>query len=180
MKILGLISVVALVIALVYAQVKWGPDYNKTFSRLVAQKRSSIIYYFGVFFLFLAIFSVFMITSFIPQFSLTGLFAWIYFLGVFSQLVCVTVPETGGYKTKIHLIAAGVMSASVMAQIVLLMQVAHLSLPSFIICVLGLLAMVSVWLIVVFKHPLAKYELGLQTVYFATYLGVLMLVSYVS
>lgn len=180
MKILGLISVIALTISLIYAQIKWGPDYNKTFSRLVAQKRSSIIYYFIVFFLFLITFSVFMVTSFIPQFNLMGLFTWIYFLGIVSQLICVTIPETGGIKTKIHLVAAGIMSASAIAQVVLLIILGQLSSLSLFICILGLSVMASIWVVVIFRRNLMKYELGLQSLYFASYLGALMFVSYVA
>lgn len=178
MKILGLISVIALITSLIYAQIKWGPDYSKTFSRLVAQKRSSILYYFTVFFVFLSTFSIFMVTSFIPQFGLTGLFTWIYFLGIGSQLVCVTVPETGGYKTKIHLIAAGIMSTSALAQMALLIFFVHLSSLSLVICILSLAVMILIWLVVILKHNLMKYELGLQSLYFASYLGALLFVSY--
>lgn len=180
MKILGLISVIALVISLVYTQTKWGPDYSKTFSRLVAQKRSSIIYYFIVFFVFLITFSIFVTTSFIPQFNLTGLFTWIYFLGIASQFICVAIPETGGYKTKIHLIAAGVMSASALAQVLLLIFLAKLSLLSLAVCTVSLLIMVSIWLVVILKHSLMRYELGLQSLYFTSYLGTLILVSYIA
>lgn len=180
MKALGPISVIALIFSLLYAQIKWGPDYSKTFSRLVAQKRSSVLYYFIVFFVFLSTFSVFMTTSFIPQFGLTGLFTWIYFFGIGSQLVCVAVPETGGYKTKIHLIAAGVMSASVLVQVFLLIFLAHLSVSSLIVCIFSVLVMILIWLVVIAKHNLMKYELGLQSLYFASYLGALMFVSYIA
>jgi hypothetical protein len=180
MKMLGLISVIVLIISLFYAQIKWGPDYTKTFSRLIAQKRSSIIYYFIVFFIFLSTFSIFMVTSFIPQLGLTGLFTWIYFLGIISQFVCVTVPETGGYKTKIHLIAAGIMSACALAQVVLLIFLAHLSFLSLAVCICSVLVMTLIWLVVIAKHNLMKYELGLQSLYFASYLGALMLISYLA
>lgn len=180
MKPLGLISVIALIISLIYAQIKWGPDYSKTFSRLVAQKRSSVIYYFIVFSVFLTTFSIFIATSFMPQFALTGLFTWVYFLGVVSQLICVIIPETGGYKTKIHIAAAGIMSASALLQIILLATLVRLSLLGNIICIISLLIMISIWLIISLKHSLVKYELGLQSLYFASYLGTLMCISYIS
>lgn len=180
MKSLGTISVITLIISLIYAQIKWGPDYSKTFSRLVAQKRSSIVYYFIVFSVFLTTFSIFMTTSFIPQFALTGLFTWVYFLGVVSQLICVITPETGDYKTKVHLAAAGIMSTSALLQIILLATLVHLSLLSNIICIISLLVMISIWLIISLKHNLMKYELGLQSLYFASYLGTLICISYIS
>ena len=180
MKPLGLISVIALIISLIYAQIKWGPDYNKTFSRLVAKKRSSVIYYFIAFSIFLTAFSIFMITSFIPQFALTGLFTSVYFLGVASQLICVIIPETGGYKTKVHLVAAGIMSASVLMQIILLLTLARLSLLGNIMCIISLLIMISIWLIIALKHGLMKYELGLQSIYFISYLGALLFISYIA
>jgi hypothetical protein len=180
MKSLGLIAVFILLASLTYVQFKWGPDSSKTFSRLVAQKRSSIIYYFSVFVAFLVVFSIFMTSSFIPQFNLAGWFAWIYFLGIISQLICVVVPETGGTKTKIHLIAAGIMSASALIQIVLLLLLAHLSVPSVIVCVTGLFIMILIWLAIFLKHRLIKYELGLQSIYFTSYLGTILFVSYVA
>lgn len=179
MKLLGVISVAALVASLLHAELKWGPDYTKTFSRLVARRRSSIVYYFVVFAVFLSAFSVFMVTSFIPQYHLSELFTWIYFIGVASQVVCVTVPETGGHKTNIHLFAAGVMSVSALLQIAFLVCFAHLSIWSFIICSLSLCIMLMIWLIVIVKHHFVTYELGLQSVYFASYFGALLFVSYI-
>jgi hypothetical protein len=179
MKILGLTSVIALIASLIYIQMKWGPDYTKTFSRLVARNRSSIIYYFVVFLVFLSTFSIFMVTNFIPHFNLPGLFTGIYFLGVISQFVCITVPETGGRKTKIHLLAAGVMSASTLLQIAILPFLTRLSLMSLIICTLGSSIMLLIWLALALKHRLVKYELGLQSIYFASYLGAIVLVGYI-
>ncbi len=178
MEMLGLISVTALIIALIYAQIKWGPDYSKTFSRLIAQKQSSIIYYFAVFFIFLSLFSFFIISSFIPKMNLSIVFTWVYLLGVISQLICVIIPETGGYKTKIHLAAAGVMSTSVLAQIILLISLGHLSPFGLIVCAFSLVMMVLVWLVIVLKHNWTKYELALQSMYFISYLGALVVVYY--
>lgn len=178
MKILGLISVIALIVSLIFAQIKWGPDYNRTFSRLVAKKRSSILYYFIVFFVFLSLFSLFMTTSFIPKFNLPAFFTGVYFLGVISQLVCITIPETGGNKTKIHLIAAGMMSASALVQIALLLLLVQLSTAGLVVCALSLLLMASAWLSIIFKHTLIKYELALQSIYFISYLGALLVVYY--
>jgi len=121
-----------------------------------------------------------MIADFIPQFGLTGLFTWIYFLGVISQLICITVPETGGYKTKVHLVAAGVMSVSATVQVALLILLANLSLWSLIICILSLLIMASIWVVIILKHNLMKYELGMQSLYFASYLSSLMFVSFIA
>lgn len=179
MTLTGLISVLVLATCLAYAQVKWGPDYTKTFSRLIAQKQSSIIYYFIVFFVFLSVFSVFMVTSFIPRMALPDLFTGVYFLGVIAQLVCITIPETGGHKTTIHLSAAGVLCVSVFVQIALLVFLTHLPLLSFVVCVLSLSLMLLILLAVTFKHRLTKYELGLQSLYFTSYLGVIMFVSYI-
>lgn len=176
---IGLISVLALVACLAYAQFKWGPDSTKTFSRLVAQKQSSIIYYFIVFFVFLGTFSVFMITSFIPRLALRDLFTGIYLLGVTAQLVCIALPETGGRKTTIHLTAAGVLCVSVFVQIALLIFLVHLPLLSFIVCIISLSVMLLVLLAVALKHRVTKYELGLQSLYFASYLGTIIFVGYV-
>ena len=179
MALLGPIAVIILIISLIYAQLRWGPDYRKTFSRLVAQKQSSIIYYFIIFFIFLSLFSLFIITSFTTRLNLPTSFTLIYFLSVASQLICVIVPEIGGNKTRIHIVAAGIMSASVFVQVVLLICLVHLSTTSFVICTLSLLLMALIWLVIIFKHNFAKYELALQSIYFVSYLGALMAVYYI-
>lgn len=179
MTILGLASVLFLFISLFYVEIKWGPDYNKTFSRLVALKRPSIIFYFVIIVIFLSVFSLFITTSLVSELKHPELFLWVFFIGVISQLVCVTVPETGGYKTKVHLIAASVMSVSALLQVFLLFFYAQLQSLSTVICSLSLIVMLTIWFIILSKHRLIKNELALQILYFVCYLGTLLFVVYI-
>lgn len=176
MNTLGLVSVIGLVIALLYVQLKWGPAYDKTFSRLVARKRSSIIFYFVIFAVFLSLFSIYVTQYLVPRLQLPQIFLWVYFIGVAAQMICVSVPETGGLRSKIHIMAAGVMSLSVLLQVALLLFV-PLSLISFTICLLSLIVMIAIWIIVLVGHKFIRYELALQTTYFLCYLITLLFVS---
>lgn len=175
MNLLGLTSVLILIISLFYLEIKWGPDFSKTFSRLVARKRSSIIFYFITFTIFLSLFSIFITEIFIPKLQLPNTFLWIFAIGVVAQFICVVIPETGGIRTKVHLAAASVMSVSAFVQVIILPIYTQLSLLGVIICSLSLTVMLAIWLIVLTKHRLIKSELALQVIYFVCYLGTLLL-----
>lgn len=178
MKLLGIFSVLFLIFALSYAEVKWGPDPYKTFSRLIAKRRSSIIYYFLTFLVFLTTFSMFIFGWFIPTFKLPPLFIAIYTLSVIAQFVCVTIPETNGIKAKVHLAAAGVMSASVLMQTILLVLLISVPLPVFIVSILSILLMALIWTAHLLKLTIMKKELATQALYFASYLLTVLLIGY--
>lgn len=179
MNSLGLISVLYLIISLLYVEIKWGPVPGKTFSRLVAQKKSSIIFYFITFTIFLSLFSLFVVEIFTPELKLPIIFLWVFFISVISQFICVTVPETGGYKTRVHIASASVMSVSTFLQIILIITYAHLSLLGIIISSLSLSIMLAIWIIVLTNHRLVNNELAIQAVYFACYLGTILFVFYI-
>ena len=178
MQYIGLVSVLFLIIALVSLEAVWGPAYTKTFSRLVARRRSSVIYYFVVFCIFLTGLSLFVIESLIPRLGLPAIFTWIFFLGVAAQIVCITVPETKGLKAKVHLTAAAVMSVSCLLQVLMIVFLAQLSTISLAVSVVSAMVMLFVWSVVIGKFKVARYELALQSVYFASYLTVIMTVGY--
>lgn len=178
MQTLGLASVIFLFASLVFMEIKWGPDYYKTFSRLVAQRKSSIIYYFMTFALFLTAFSIFILNWFVPQFGLPKLFSELFILGVAAQVICVAVPETGGTKTKLHLAAAGIMSACVLLQTILLLIMVRAPVIVFDVIIASIIIMFIVWAAYIFRLRFVKYELVLQASYFASYLLSIMLVAY--
>ncbi|HSW99893.1 MAG TPA: hypothetical protein VLH38_02550 [Patescibacteria group bacterium] len=180
MRYIGLLSSLFLVAALFLAEVKWGPDYRKTFSRLVAQRRASILYYFIVFSLFLVAFSIFIIWWFIPHYKLTLSFTALYAIGAIAQGVCITVPEVGGKKTKIHLLAAGIMSASTVLQMLLILLLIPLKLSALIVGTLSTCIMLTSWLGYIFNLGFIKQELAVQSLYFAGYLITIIVVSFTS
>jgi len=175
---LGLFASIFLVIALFTAEKTWGPDYQKTFSRLVAQKRSSILYYFSAFSVFLIAFSIFMLGWFIPHFKLLTAFTVIYTIGVFAQIICITVPEVGGRKTIVHLFAAGVMSASVLAQTALITALLPLKPIEHIVAILSICIMLASWTGYAFRLRFTRYELAIQSLYFAGYLATVLTTSF--
>lgn len=170
MEILGLLSVIGLVLALIAVQVIWGPDYGKTFSRLVARKKSSILFYFVTFALFLSSFSFYIVADFVPKLGLPGYFIVVFFIGVIAQFVCVTVPEIGGVKTKIHLLAASLMSVSVLAQVCIVLLVGALPVLLSVVCFISLIVMLFIWAAVILRFRVSRYELALQSLYFVAYL----------
>lgn len=178
MHMLGLFASIFLAIALLTAEIKWGPDYQKTFSRLVARKRSSIIYYFIVFSLFLIAFSIFMAEWFTPHFNLPPVFTAFYAIGVLTQSICIIVPEVGGSKATVHIAAAGVMSASVLAQTALITLLLPLKPIEYIVAILSICIMLVSWVGYAFRLRFTRYELAVQSLYFAGYLATIMAVSF--
>jgi len=162
------------------AEIKWGPSYYKTFSRLIAKKRSSIIYYFVVFSMFLITFSIFIVGWFVPHHKLPPLFTVIYILGVIAQGICIAVPEVGGNKTTIHLFAAGIMSTSVILQTIFILLLIPLKLSALIVGALSTCIMLSSWLGYIFNFGFIKQELAVQSLYFAGYLITIIVVSFTS
>jgi len=178
MQLLGIISVAFLIISLSFVEIKWGPDYSKTFSRLVAKRKTSIVFYFFIFIIFLTLFSLYIFQIFALDLGLPSSFYVIYTVGAIAQLICVSVPETGGAKTKVHLTAAGLMSVSVLAQVAIIILNVPLSDSVLAISLVNLLFMLGTWVIVSFRLRLARYELALQSVYFIAYLSTILTVGY--
>lgn len=95
-------------------------------------------------------------------------------------MICVAVPETGKLKTKIHLGAASVMSVSVLVQLAVILVSTELPVAAQIVCGIGLLAMLAIWIILIAQHRIKRYELALQSVYFLCYLGSIIFIEYIS
>lgn len=180
MEYLGIVSVVILIFSLIAVQAVWGPDYTKTFSRLVARKKSSTVAYFLLFTIFLSLFTVYITCVFIPKLGLSDVFLSTFIIGVVAQFVCVIVPEIGGLKTRIHLVAASIMSVSVFAQVAIILFATELSLIAFLVNTSALVIMVAVVAIVLFRLRIVRHELALQSVYFLAYLGAILAVGYLS
>jgi hypothetical protein len=178
MLLLGTLSVLFLVVALIGLLLIWGVDISKSFSQLAARKKSSTIYYFFTFAMFLLLFSRFMLSWLIPEGNLPLFFTLIFVIGVLGQLVAVIVPETGGLNTKIHIAAAGLMTASVTLQAVIFTfaQNAPTALQAFGIATL--IMMIAIWGVLLIKSSVLKYSLVLQSAYFASYLMLVLLFAY--
>ncbi|HSW74416.1 MAG TPA: hypothetical protein VLG16_00955 [Candidatus Saccharimonadales bacterium] len=163
--------------ALTVLEAIWGPDYTKTFSRLVARRRFSIVYYFVVFSIFLVFFSFFVLRRLVPKLQLSNLFVIVYLVGAICQFICVAVPEIKGLMSKVHVGAATIMSASALAQVGGLALAAHLAQGAFIVCLASGATMVAIWIFFITKATLAKYELVVQAIYFICYLTAVLAAS---
>jgi len=173
----GLFSVLFLTVALTALEIIWGPDYTKTFSRLVARHLVSIVYYFGVFSIFLVFFSFFVLGELVPKLQLSKLFVITYLVGAISQFICITVPEIKGLKSKVHVGAASIMSASALAQVGILALAAHLAQGAFVVCLASSVVMITIWILFITNVALAKYELVMQAIYFICYLTAVLAAS---
>lgn len=178
MKPLGLISIVFYVVALSFLLIKWPTEKAKTFSQNVALSKSSVIYYAVMFLIFLTLFSVFMWSWFFPEFKVGTVARYAFSAGVVTQVIAVFVPETEGLKRIVHLVAAGIMSLSVLIFTLLLSANQNISSISRNMATVAASSMLVCWLLVIFFRKSHKYSLTVQSAYFLVFFVTILLATY--
>ncbi len=106
-KYFGLIALCILVFGLVFVIFRWPHPTRATFSQHVAARRSSILYYALLFSIVLPLLLLFFMGWFVPHFNVSIWFSVFVVLSSVAQLACTFIPETGGWKTKVHRFLAG-------------------------------------------------------------------------
>lgn len=180
MQSLGIISILLLSIGIICMFLKWPGDKSKTLSQNAARSKSSSIYYFCIFVVFLALFSTFIVGWFIPYMHLSFVFTTIFIVGVLGQLIAVALPETQGLQKTIHVIAAGLMSLMALLITIILAINTGTSNFSRIVCGVVVILMLASWFLVIFYKKIYKHALWLQLLYFIGFFTVIMLTTYVS
>lgn len=151
---------------------------HKTFSQHVALKKSSIYYYFALFLIVLPILYLFFAKYLVPTLNLPDVALGLIALSCFTQLTCTIVPETGGLKTRIHLILAGVSALSL--TLVLLYVLVSDNVSGFdksIVAICNFL-MISIAGFVIFWKKSILPALLLQAGYFALFFIAILFVTY--
>jgi hypothetical protein len=107
---LGLISVVLSWAGLVFMIWYWKGDFSKTFSQNAARQKSTIIYYAILWLICLPPFTWFLLFPFYETLQLNGFFRIIGIIAALGMLIAALIPETVGWKAKVHRFSAFMMA----------------------------------------------------------------------
>jgi hypothetical protein len=184
MEHLLLLSIVLLIIGLFFLVYRWPQGHSKTFSQHAAAQRLTIYYYAGLFVVILPLLTLFFYDYFIPKYQLSLLFSFAIFLAITTQLVAAIIPEIGGWRSRLHRLAAGWSAFGLFLAVADIMYELPLSLPLYIFGSVTLLVMLYCSALTLkstlsrklFEH---RYFLWLQVMYYTLFFGMILLVTYV-
>ena len=179
-KYFGLLATVILIAGLTFVARRWPAGRHKTFSQHVAPRRSSTVFYFGLFCLVLPLLVAFFIGWFTPHFGLTHWLNVTVVLSALFQLACTLVPETKGRQAAWHRALAGVSAILLVPAVAIIATAPSLAPILRPATWLGLGVMASCIYLVARAKGEPKNFLIIQTVYFAAFLLPVLLVSYLS
>ena len=107
---LGLISIFASWLCLLFMIWHWKGDITKTFSQNAARSKTTIIYYALLWLICLPPFAWFILFPFYDSLELNSVFRVFGLLAALGMLVAALIPETTGWKVKVHRTAAFTMA----------------------------------------------------------------------
>lgn len=166
---LGVISISIIWLGLLILIKKWPGNRSMTFSQHAAQKKVAIAYYFLLFALTMPMFYLFMTRWFVPTFNLPVLFTRVLAVGVFMQMVAVTVPETKGVKVFIHRNSAFLMSLLLMPLLIIVITSSDVGVIARSVSIIALMIQVTIATITIPKNGYHKNVLFLQATYIAVF-----------
>lgn len=177
-KHLILLALAILIPGLVFVAVRWPHGIYKTFSQHVAPKKSSIYFYCTLFIIVLPILYIFFAEYLIPLLGLPSNTFILIALSCIAQLGCTLVPETGGLKTKLHLILAGASALLLLAVLLLIATNSNVTDFDKVIVITSTFLMSATVVAVVFWKKTRLPALLLQTSYFTLFFIAIITVTY--
>jgi hypothetical protein len=111
-KPLGLLSILTIWVGCAFLVYRWPGKLNMSLSHHAAQTKESKIYYALLLIPAVTAFYVFMLKWFIPTFELSEMALYVLTFGVLGQYVACIVPDTKGWASKVHQVAAYIMSVT--------------------------------------------------------------------
>jgi hypothetical protein len=173
-----LYALLILVVGLVTLALKWPQGIHKTFSQHAAAQKVTIVYYIALFLLALPILYTFFYKYFVPHYQLSQVILYLVAASSLTQIACTFVPETGGVRTRVHRLFAGVSGLLLLAVTGCLLAAPTIS--SFDKAILGTSLAVMLFtlsLMIVWKRS-SSPQLLLQSVYYGAFFAAILLVTF--
>lgn len=167
-----------LVAGLVYTVIKRPAGLDVTFSQRVANNKQSEILYSVLFVLTLPLLFLFFMKWFVPANNLPKAFLWFAAISIIFQIMCTWIPERGGHMTTIHRLLTGMSGVALLPMVILIANAHSISPVIRYIVWAGLFFMAVLLLIALAKQRGFRYALLLQVGYYALFLAIIMLVTY--
>lgn len=178
-KVLLVLAVLLLVIGLAFVVVRWPRGIRYTFSQHIATSKSGILYYIGLFAVVLPILVAFVAKYFVPGYGITPAVTWLIVLSAIMQFACTLVPETGGRRTTIHQLLAGISGGLLLPALALsLITGTDFSTAGLVVGWLAFGTMLTVLATIVLLKSKKLPNLLLQSTYFAAFFVALITLVY--
>lgn len=177
-RYLILVALAILVPGLTFVALHWPHGIYKTFSQHVAPKKISIHYYFALFALVLPILFLFFKSYLVPELHLSTIVLTLIALSSVAQLGCTLVPETGGTKTIIHQIFAGISALLLIAVLLFIVKSSNISTFDRSIVIACVALMVMIVGFVAFWKKTILPALLLQVGYFSLFFIAILFATY--
>lgn len=177
-KYFGLLAVIILILGLMMIVIKWPQGSQLSFSRHVAKRKYTIIYYCLLFSIVLPLLLLFFFKWFMPEFRLSAWFGFFIITSSIAQYVCTLIPEVGGWKTRYHRLLAGTSAILLVpALLIILLTDSIESLSKFIIAT-SLLIMLGIMDTIIRGKGQHRHFLILQSVYFIAFFIPILYIAY--
>lgn len=173
----GLLVFVILVAGLAFVLWRWPQGIDKTFSQHVAVAPYRATYYALLFAVVLPLLLIFLLGWFVPTFGLPSWFGVSVTLAAMLQQACTFVPETGGWRTKLHRAFAGMSALFLLPPLVALVFTPGVPRAGKLLSALGLICMASI-IVVAASQRGKRYQLMLQIAYYMAFFVPILGISY--
>lgn len=176
-KHFGLLTAGVLLIGLTVLVKRWPQTKNMTFSQHAAAYKHTIWYYISLFAIALPILMLFFIKWFVPTFDLSGWFILFIAGTCLTQFACTLVPETRGWRVKLHQLLAAISALFLIPSLIMLLFVNSIQVGTKILISLSLIAMITV---IVAASTRRKNYMGwpLQAYYFSAFFIAILAATY--
>lgn len=176
-KFLGIVSIVAIWIGLLFTIHRWRGDKSMSFSLHAAQTKAGLVYYFLLFWITMPLFYLFMVHWYTPRFDLGLPFVVLTTIGVVGQLSATLIPAGTDTKGVIHEVAAYVMGITLIPLSVMI-ALADVSLFARIAAAIAVVYMIgSIILRFTWSRSMNRY-LYFQAAYIAAFHIVILTSTY--
>ncbi|MGB4759602.1 MAG: hypothetical protein WBP26_06130 [Candidatus Saccharimonadales bacterium] len=178
-KVLLPLVTVLLIVGLWLVVLRWPRGIYYTFSQHVAQHKIGVLYYCGLFVVTLPLLVLFIGKYFVPTHDITPVVTWLVVLSALAQIACTLVPETGGKRTTIHRLLAGISGAALLPVLIFsLITGTGFAAVGLVIGWLAFGTMLAVLATIVLLRSKKLPNLLLQTTYFAAFFIALFTLVY--
>ena len=176
-KHLLFVALLILVTGLIVLAVRWPQGMGKTFSQHAAAQRFTIYYYIGLFTLVLPLLLAFFVGYLIPTLQLPTWFSVCIIFSMLTQYACTLIPETGGWKTTVHRVLAGISALLLLPCLQILLAADSVSQSDKSYIVFPFLLMISAVATLIVMKGQAKHALIIQAMYFAAFFSAVLVVT---
>jgi hypothetical protein len=173
-----ILSFLLLVIGLSFVAWRWRGGLSLTFSQSVARRRSSTIYYAGLFGVSLPFLFMFFRDWFAPTFHLPELFVVLAGVSMTAQFVCTFFPDNGSWTTLEHRILTGISGVLLLPLLAILVFSSGVPTAGRVLAALSLPIMIWLLVIAIRRQDGHRYALLLQIGYYALFFAPLFYITY--